>query len=150
MNKIAKFCRKVLIFLNLCQKPGRFPKMRFLANKPISLAVCKCQLSAMKLDISSPTRSIFSQDTPWREGFFSEYAGNLNPEAELARSFAFLMFWQHLLEKDFFGQRLIPLCDGSREAETSDLQWEFYFQFKTPKYQLFKTNIKNYYNVRIS
>lgn len=98
MNKIVKFCRKVLIFLNLCQKPGRFPKIRFLANQLISLAVWKCQLSAMKLDTSSPTRSIFSQDTPWREGFFLGSAGNLNPEAELARSFAFLMFWQHLLK----------------------------------------------------
>lgn len=76
----------------------------------------------MELDTTSPTRSIFSHDTPQREGFFLGYSGNLNPEAELAGSFAFLLLWQHLFEEDFFGHGLIQLCDGSWEAETSDLQ----------------------------
>lgn len=96
----------------------------------------------MKLDTSSPTRSIVSQVTPWREGFFLGYAGNLSPEAELAGSFSFLMFWQHLFEKDFFGHRLIQLCDGSWEAEISDLQQAFYFRVKSPKYQFLRTIIK--------
>lgn len=96
---------KLLNFVGRCwfswifwQKPGRFPRIRFLASKPISLAIWKRQLSAIKLDTSSLRRSIFSQDTPWRESFSSGYSGHLNPSAELAGSFAFLMFWQHLLE----------------------------------------------------
>lgn len=110
LDKIVKFCRKVLIFLNLLTETRQIPKIKFLARKPISLAIWKCRLSSIKLDTSLPSMSIFSQDTPWREGFLSGYSWYLNSSSELAGSSAFLMFWQHLLEWGFFGHRLIQFC----------------------------------------